>query len=83
MTHLIVLVIELTKTLINLNNAQENDKARQKKRMYILQQAVSVCRWVSSFNPEHINAADLILPLELKQLNEYSKALIADFPKLD
>lgn len=52
--------------------------------MYILQQAVNVCRWVNEFDPQHINnAEDLLLPHDLKQLNEHSRTLVREFPKVD
>lgn len=43
-THIIVLFIESVKA--SIKNHVDNKKALQKKRMYVLQQAVNVCQWV-------------------------------------
>ena len=67
-------------------NALQSDSEKSKHHksmMYILQQAVNVCRWVNEFDPQNVNIEDLYLPHDLKQLNEYSHTLVKDFPKLD
>ncbi len=51
--------------------------------MYILQQGVNVCRWVNDFDPQNVNMVDLLLPNDLKPLNDHSKTLVNEFPKLD
>ena len=62
----------------------DSDKTKHHKNlMYILQQAVNVCRWINDFDPQNVNIEDLMLPNELKQLNDHSKTLVREFPKLD
>ncbi|CDW75242.1 UNKNOWN [Stylonychia lemnae] len=81
--HQIVLFIELVKTCIEQHGHQENKKTKEQRKIFILQQAISVCRWINTFNPENINNEDLILPLELRSLQDHSKNLVSDFPRLD
>ena len=61
MTHVAVLLIEIFKLL-------EEKKAAK----YLLEQAVTVCRWVHEFDPQHLNNQDLTLPQALKDMEEYS-----------
>ena len=35
------------------------------------------------FDPENINGEDLVLPAELKTLQDHARVLIMEFPKLD
>ena len=51
--HVVVLLIEVIKTMIP--NAQENEKVREKKKLYNLQSAVSVCKWALRFDPYNTN----------------------------
>ena len=84
-THMIVLVVELIKSCMNsLSVHNDSDKTKHHKNlMYILQQAVNVCRWINDFDPQNVNIEDLVLPNELRNLNDHSKSLVLDFPKLD
>lgn len=84
-THLVVLVVELVKLVMNqLSLISDSEKTKHHKSlMYLLQQGVNVCRWVSEFDPQNVNLVDLVLPSDLEQLNEYSHILIKEFPKLD
>ena len=84
-THLVVLVVELVKLVMNqLSLISDSEKTRHHKSlMYLLQQGVNVCRWVSEFDPQNVNLVDLVLPSDLEQLNEYSHILVKEFPKLD
>lgn len=52
-THMIVLVVELIKSSMNsLSIHNDSDKTKHHKNlMYILQQAVHVCRWINDFDP--------------------------------
>eukprot|EP00347_Sterkiella_histriomuscorum_P007561 403348445 len=82
--HQIVLFIELLKLLMNPSNSpQENQKTKEQKKMFVLSQAINVCKWINQFDPENINNEDLILPPELKQLQEHGKHLVMEFPKMD
>ena len=67
-THAVVLIIELIKLNINQMSLQsDSEKSKHhKSMMYILQQAVNVCRWVNEFDPQNINIEDLYLPNDLK-----------------
>ena len=51
--------------------------------MFLLNQAVNVCRWVHEFDPENINGEDLVLPPELRSLQDHAKVLVMEFPKTD
>ncbi len=51
--------------------------------MFLLNQAVNVCRWVHQFDPENINGEDLVLPPELRSLQDHAKVLVMEFPKMD
>lgn len=77
--HLIVLFVEAIKTLIRTQ--KESDSENQTKRMYVLNQSVKVMQWINLFDPQNVNIDDLTLPNELKQLNDYSKQLISEFPQ--
>ena len=52
-THLVVLIVELIKSCMNsLSIYNDSDKTKHHKNlMYILQQAVNVCRWINDFDP--------------------------------
>lgn len=84
-THMIVLVIEMIKlSMTQMSLATDSDKTRHHKAlMYTLQQAVNVCRWINDFDPQNVNIVDLVLPQELKTLNDHSKSLVREFPKID
>jgi hypothetical protein len=84
-THMIVLVIEMIKSgMTQMSITCDSEKSRHhKNQMYLLQQAVSVCRWVNEFDPQNVNIVDLYLPTDLKQLNDHSRTLVKEFPKLD
>ena len=45
--------------------------------------ALKVCDWVNQFDPANINYDSLLLPTNLKSLNQYSEEMVKDFPKLD
>jgi DNA polymerase family B len=77
-THMIVLVVELIKSCMNaLSIHNDSDKTKHHKNlMYILQQAVNVCRWINDFDPQNVNIEDLVLPNDLKTLNAHSKSLV-------
>lgn len=67
-THMIVLDIEMIKLNMNqMSLISDSEKTKHHKSlMYILQQAVNVCRWVNDFDPQNVNMEDLLLPNELK-----------------
>jgi len=52
-THMIVLLVELIKSVMNtLSIHNDSDKTKNHKNLlYILQQAVNVCRWINEFDP--------------------------------
>jgi len=81
LTHIIVLTIEIVKLLFSSN--MESEKSKNQKKSFVLKSAVNVCQWIHKFDPQNINNDDLYLPPDLKQLSDYSKQLIEDFPKLD
>ena len=74
--HIIVLLVEAMKTLVS--QQKESATSKQNKRMYILQQGMSVLNWVSNFEPQSVNADDLVLPNELKKMSNYTKKLLND-----
>ena len=51
--------------------------------MFILQNAMRVVNWVHQFDPGNVNNDDLKLPADLKQLNDHTKTLIKEFPKMN
>jgi len=63
-THMIVLVIEMVKGQMNaLSIVNDSDKTKHHKNlMFLLSQAVNVCRWVNEFDPQNVNSEDLYLP---------------------
>jgi len=79
--HIIVLLVEAMKTLVS--QQKESSTSKQNKRMYILQQGMSVLNWVSNFEPQSVNADDLVLPNELKKMSNYTKKLLNDYTNLE
>jgi hypothetical protein len=77
--HIIVLLVEAMKTLVS--QQKESSTSKQNKRMYILQQGMSVLHWVSNFEPQSVNADDLVLPNELKKMSNYTKKLLNGYTK--
>lgn len=43
-----------------------------------MDQATVVLRWITDFDPQNINNGDLSLPIDLKQMSNYTKTLIND-----
>jgi hypothetical protein len=42
---------------------------------------MKVVTWVHGFDPQNINDFDLRMPEDLKQINEYTKSLLRDYPR--
>jgi hypothetical protein len=82
---MIVLMIEIVKGSMNaLSIANDSEKTKHHKNlMFLLSQAVNVCRWINEFDPQNVNSEDLYLPQDLKTLNDHSKQLVQNFPKVD
>ena len=52
-SHVIILLLETTKQLINDQN--ETQAAKRTKRMFIMEQIINVSNWIQDFNPQNIN----------------------------
>lgn len=62
--HILVLFIELGKTIVN--QQKESQVSIQGKRLFVLEQSQRVQNWVNTFEPQNVNAKDLVIPDELK-----------------
>lgn len=78
-SNFVTLFVECLKTLIKEH--KESKINRQNKRMYVLKNCMKVLSWINQFNPQNINSKDLQVPYELKNLSNYSKNMIKQFPK--
>lgn len=49
--------------------------------MYILEQVISLMKWITQFDPQNVNVADLKYPKDLKHVSEFTSSLLTNFPK--
>ena len=53
LSHVIILLLETTKQLINDQN--ETQASKRTKRMFIMEQIINVSNWIQDFDPQNIN----------------------------
>ena len=61
--HLVVILVEIMR--LSVTAQSETKQSKLNKKMYLLQQSISIGQWINEFDPENINTNDLKLPSEL------------------
>lgn len=70
--HVLVLLIEVfRKDLLKFEQNKKPKNSGKRDAQIILNQAVYIAKWINSFNPENINTADLKLPKELGDFQNF------------
>ena len=67
--HLVVILVEIMR--LSVTAQSETKQSKLNKKMYLLQQSISIGQWINEFDPENINTNDLKLPSELNVFQNY------------
>ena len=78
-THLSVLLLEVQKQMINEQN--ETTAQIKTRRYFTMEQMVNVTNWIHEFNPQNVNFENLNLPENLRNLDDFSRTAVKDYPR--
>ena len=79
LTHTVVLLIEILKSLIN--ETIDTPAVRQGKRMQVMDHLINVLNWIHDFEPQQVTYDHLMLPENLRALHEFQKTATVEMSR--